>query len=75
MLQSNLDFVQLENRGESQRQKPKELFTVSEISKVIGAEEDIEVVFKIIEHLVASQNHKISKTQGRSLFDCKYGLG
>jgi len=54
--------------------KPKELFTVSEISKAIGAEEDIEVVFKVIEHLAASRNHRISKTPDRSLFNCRYSL-
>jgi glucose-6-phosphate isomerase len=55
--------------------KPKELFTVSEISKAIGAEEDIEVIFKVIEHLAASSNHRISKTPSRSLFSCRYSLG
>ena len=55
--------------------KPKELFTVSEISKAIGAEDDIEVIFKVIEHLAASPYHRISKTPGRSLFNCRYSLG
>ena len=55
--------------------KPKELFTVSEIAKAIEAEDDIEVVFKVIEHLVASQNHGISKAPNSLPFNRKYGLG
>lgn len=55
--------------------KTNKLFTLLEISKLIGMEEDIETVFKVIEHLVAARTRKISKTPDPSLLNCKYSLG
>ena len=55
-------------------QKPKKLFTLLEISKVIGMEEDTETVFKVIEHLVVSRTRNISKIPDPSLLNCKYSL-
>ena len=55
--------------------KSKKLFTLLEISKAIGAEEDVEVVFKVIEHLVATRTRNISKIPDSSLLNCKYGIG
>jgi glucose-6-phosphate isomerase len=56
-------------------QKPNKLFTLSEISKHVAMEDDIETVFKVIEHLVAAGTRKISKVQDPSLLNCKYSLG
>ena len=55
-------------------QKPNKLFTLSEISQAIGMKEDIETVFKVIEHLVSAQCRKISKQSDPSLPNCKYRL-
>jgi glucose-6-phosphate isomerase len=55
-------------------QKPNKLFTLSEISQAIGMKEDIETVFKVIEHLVSTQCRKISKQSDPSLPNCKYRL-
>jgi len=55
-------------------QKPNTLFTLSEIPKVVGMEDDIETVFKVIEHLVAARNHNVSKVPDPSLLNCKYRL-
>ena len=53
-------------------QKPNTLFTLSEISQVIGMKDDTEIVFKVIEHLVAAGTRKISKVKDPSLLNCKY---
>jgi len=52
-------------------QQPKHLM-VSEIAKGIGADEEIEYVFKICEHLSANPNHKIQKISGSTPFSAKY---
>jgi glucose-6-phosphate isomerase len=55
-------------------QKPTKLFTLLEISQLIGMEEDIETVYKVIEHLVSNQSCKISKQSDPSLPNRKYRL-
>jgi glucose-6-phosphate isomerase len=50
------------------------LFTATEISKAIGAEDDIETVYKVIQHLASNPRHSISKSQDRSSLKAKYGL-
>jgi glucose-6-phosphate isomerase len=50
------------------------LFTASEISKAIGAECDIETVYKVIQHLASNPHHSISKSQDRPSLKAKYGL-
>lgn len=54
--------------------KPNKLFTVVEISKAIGKEDDIETVFKVIQHLASNSQHHITKSQDRSSLNAKYGL-
>ena len=54
--------------------KNGELFTAAEISKAIEAEEDIETVSKVIQHLTANTHHRISKTPDLPLLKAKYGL-
>ena len=53
---------------------PKAKYNLSEISKAIGRQEDIETVFEICEHLAANSSRKISKTPAPSPFNAKYGL-
>jgi len=50
------------------------LFTATEISKAIGAEYDIETVYKVIQHLASNPHHSISKSQDRPSLKAKYGL-
>lgn len=54
--------------------KPNKLFTAAEISNVIGAEDDTETVYKVIQHLAANSHHGILKTPDRSFLKSKYGL-
>jgi hypothetical protein len=55
-------------------QHPKQPFAIGEIAKAIGAEEEIEHIFKICEHLSANPSHKIQKTVGDTAFNSKYSL-
>ena len=54
--------------------KPNTLFTLSDISKLIGMEDDMETVFKVIEHLMSNRSCKISKQSDPLLANCKYRL-
>ena len=54
--------------------KPNKLFTAADISQAIGKEDDIETVYKVIQHLASNSHHRISKSQDRSSFAVKYGL-
>ena len=48
-------------------------FTVQEVSKSIGHEEDIETAFKILEHLAANPVRKVKKS-GRAVFEARYKM-
>ena len=50
------------------------LFTANEISKAIGAEYDMETVYKVIQHLASNPHHRISKSQDCPSLKAKYGL-
>jgi len=52
--------------------KKRQALTVGEIAREIGADEEIESVFKICEHLSSNSNHKIQKTAGNSPFNSRY---
>src|SRR5579859_5660518 len=54
--------------------KPNKLFTAAEISNVIGAEDDIETVCKVIQHLAANSHHGVSRVPNRSFLKARYGL-
>ncbi len=49
-------------------------FSVLEISKSIGREDEMETVFKIIEHLAANPVRKIRKKKSRNVFDASYKM-
>jgi glucose-6-phosphate isomerase len=55
-------------------EQPGKPFTVEEISKGIGMEEDIEHIFKICEHLSANQDKKVFKTFDINILRNKYAL-
>jgi glucose-6-phosphate isomerase len=50
----------------------RQRLTVGEIAKEIGADEEIENVFKICEHLSSNPDHKIQKTVGDTPFKSRY---
>ena len=52
--------------------KEQQGLTVGEIAKEIDANEDIESVFKICEHLSSNSDHKIQKIAGNSPFNSRY---
>ncbi len=47
-------------------------FTLDEIVNAIGASEEIETAFKILEHLSANADHKVGREAGDSPFTAKY---
>jgi glucose-6-phosphate isomerase len=47
-------------------------FTVDELARAIHAEENKEMVFKILEHASVNADHKIAKTAAKSIFGSKY---
>jgi glucose-6-phosphate isomerase len=52
--------------------KQQKGLTVGEIAKGIGADEEIESIFKICEHLSSNTNRKILKTIGNTPFNSRY---
>jgi glucose-6-phosphate isomerase len=52
--------------------KQQQALTVSEIAKGIGADEEIESIFKICEHLSSNPDHKIQKMIGNTPFNSRY---
>lgn len=49
-------------------------FSVLELSKAIGREEDVETIFKIIEHLAANPVRKVKKKSARNTFEASYKM-
>src|ERR1700686_3383943 len=43
--------------------------TAEELAKAIGAEKEIETVFKVLEHLAANPDHSVAKKAGRDFFE------
>ena len=50
----------------------KQGLTVAEIAKEIAADEEVESIFKICEHLSSSKSHKIKKIMGSTSFNSRY---
>lgn len=49
--------------------------TVTEIAQKIGAPDEVETVFKVCEHLAANPDRNVTKTQGETPFEARYGYG
>jgi glucose-6-phosphate isomerase len=49
-------------------------FTPAEIAKAIGREEEIETIFKIVEHLAANSVRKIKRKAGKNPFEAHYKM-
>ena len=54
--------------------QPGKTFTVSELANRIHAEDEVENVFKICEHLSKNQGRKLQKALSESPFAARYGL-
>jgi glucose-6-phosphate isomerase len=54
--------------------QPRAQFSVVEIAKGIKAENEMESVFKICEHLAANSDRKVKKVSGNSPFSAKFGM-
>ena len=50
----------------------KQGLTVAEIAKEIAADEEVESIFKICEHLSSSKSHKIKEIMGSTSFNSRY---
>jgi glucose-6-phosphate isomerase len=46
--------------------------TAEEIAKAAGAEEEVETVYKLLEHLSANPDHRVTRTPGKTPFDARY---
>jgi glucose-6-phosphate isomerase len=55
-------------------QQPKNALSVSEIAVKIGADEEVESIFKICEHLSANSDRQIQKAAGNTPFNARYSL-
>lgn len=47
-------------------------FTAEAVAKAMGAEESVETVFKILEHLSANPDRKVMKNAGKTVFENTY---
>jgi glucose-6-phosphate isomerase len=54
------------------RRSPGKSFTAEEIAEAIGAEENVETVFKILEHASANEDHGIKKVARAGIFESNY---
>jgi glucose-6-phosphate isomerase len=66
------NIIQLQLKVLALLAKKQQSLTLGEIAKEIGADEEIENVFKICEHLSSNLNHKIKKTIGDIPFKSQY---
>lgn len=46
--------------------------TATDVARAIGSPEDVETVFKILEHLAANEEREFSRTPGATAFDATY---
>jgi glucose-6-phosphate isomerase len=54
------------------REREEEPFTAEEIASAIGSKEEMEMVFKLLEHAAANPDHKIKKIPAELPFDSRY---
>jgi glucose-6-phosphate isomerase len=53
-------------------EKTGESFTVKELATAVGGDENIESIFKILEHACANADHKVKKSEGKNVFEARY---
>jgi glucose-6-phosphate isomerase len=54
------------------RERKDKSFTAEEIACAIGAEEEVETVFKVLEHAAANVDHQIQKISAELPFQARY---
>ena len=47
--------------------------TAEELAAAIGAADEVETVFKVLEHLAANPDHGVTRTEGATPFDARFG--
>ncbi len=57
------------------RDNPGRSFTAEEVAQAIGAAENTETVFKILEHVSANEDHPVVKTSAKNVFESTYTYG
>jgi len=45
---------------------------LQEVARAINAEENVESIFKILEHAGANMDHSVKKILGNSVFEARY---
>ncbi len=68
------NIIQLQLKIMALLAKKRQALTVVEICKEIGADDQIENIFKICEYLLANSNHKIRKSAGNTAFNSRYAF-
>jgi glucose-6-phosphate isomerase len=48
--------------------------TAEEMATAVGAPNEVETVFKVLEHLAANPDHGVTRTEGASPFDARFGM-
>jgi glucose-6-phosphate isomerase len=56
-------------------QKNTRAYTADEVAQALGAEEQVETVFRILDHAAANADHNVKKSPGRTGFEAKYAAG
>ena len=46
--------------------------TAEELASAVGARDEVETVFKVLEHLAANKDHGVGRTEGPTPFDARY---
>lgn len=52
--------------------EPGRSFTVEEVAAAINAEEQVESLFKILEHASMNEDHRVKRIPGKTIFDARY---
>ena len=68
------NIIQLQLKIMALLAKKRQALTVVEICKEIGADDEIENIFKICEYLSANSNHKIRKSADNTAFNSRYAF-
>jgi glucose-6-phosphate isomerase len=57
------------------REDPGSARTAEELASAIGATDEVETVFKVLEHMAANPDHGIRRTAGKTIFETRYQSG
>jgi glucose-6-phosphate isomerase len=48
--------------------------TAEELASAVGASDEVETVYKVLAHLAANPDHGVTRTEGATLFDARFGM-